>query len=377
MGTTSTAETIGSEEHAQLRATARRFCRDRFPSEKVREVMDSELGLEPSAWAEMADLGWLGIAFPEAYGGLGFGLVEVGVLLEELGYALAAPQLFTTVACAGLAILHAGTDEQKAALLPGLADGSTRATLAVIDEGNGWGPAAVTTIARRADGGWSLSGVKRYVWDARSASLLVVAARTPADRVALFTVDAGAPGVIPHDLVALDRTRKISHVELQDAPATLLGGEDTGEEVLRRVLDLASVALACEMVGGAQWCLDTAVAYAKSRRQFGRPIGSFQAVKHRCAEMLTDVEMARSAAYSALWEVQRGGDEAKVLAPLAKAACGDAFFRVSSSAIQVHGALGYAWEHDAHLYLRRAKSTQLYLGDCAYHRELMLLRLGV
>lgn len=367
-----------SAEQLELQSTVRRFCAERYPSAHVRALMDGDDPVDRHAHAEIGGLGWLGLAMPERYGGQGAGFLEQGLVLEQLGYALAAPQVLTSAVCAATAILEAGSEAQKAALLPRIVDGTMLATVAVPEDGGGWDADAVTTSAARTGEGWQLDGVKRFVWDGPVADLLVVAARTPDRRVALFAVEGGAEGLTRVALEPLDRTRRVGHLGLRSTPAIRLGSETTdGEAALRRVREVSAVGLACEMLGGAQWCLDTAVAYARSRHQFGRPIGTFQAVKHRCADMLTQVEMARSAAYSSAAEIARGGSDLPLLAPLAKAACGDAYYTVSCDAIQIHGALGYTWEHDAHLHVRRARSAQVYLGDPDHQRERVLAHLGI
>jgi alkylation response protein AidB-like acyl-CoA dehydrogenase len=280
------------------------------------------------------------------------------------------------VVAAANAILLAGSEEQKAEILPGIAASETVATLAVSEERGGWDGRHLATSAVAAGDGWTIDGTKRFILDGHTADLLVVAAQT-ADGVGLFLVPGDAAGLERTVLPAMDETRKLAEVTLAGvavgADARLADG-DAG--TLDRVNDIIAVSLALEQVGGAQAVLDMAVQYAKDRQQFGKPIGSFQAIKHMCADMLVKVESARAAAYYAMWTVAEGTDEAATVVPLAKAYCSDAFFDCAGTNIQVHGGIGFTWEHDAHLYFKRAKSSQVMFGSPAERRRQLAERLG-
>ncbi len=363
-------------EQEELRSSAARLLEDKSSSDQVRELMETDGGFDEGTWKQIADLGWCGMAIPEDVGGIGFGTMELVVLLEEMGKRLFCAPFLSSVVLAANAILEAGTGEQKAEHLPGVADGTTRATLAFVEASGRWDADGIALEATRDGDAWSLTGQKWYVLDATTATLLVVAARTPGG-ISLFTVDPDAGGVQRRKLTTLDMTRKQGVVTFDGTPARLLGEEGSGGPALATTLDRAAALLAAEMVGGAQACLDDATDYAKERYQFGRPIGSFQAIKHKLADMMIEVENARSAAYYAGWAAAEDPEELPIAASMAKAYCSDAFFHAAGDSIQIHGGIGFTWEHDAHLYFRRAKSSEIYLGDAAYHQALVADRLGV
>ena len=268
------------------------------------------------------------------------------------------------------------TTQAKKDLLPGIASGETKATLAFTEENGRWDEEGITVTATASGDGWTLSGTKMFVLDGHVADLILVAARTDAG-VSLFHLPGDAGGLTRTALSTMDQTRKQAKLEFADTPATLIGTDGGGWAVLERVLDLTAVGLAAEQVGGAQECLEMAVQYAKDRVQFGRPIGSFQAIKHKCADMLLEVESAKSAAYYAGWCAAELNDELPTVASLAKAYCSEAYFHTSAENIQIHGGIGFTWEHPAHLYFKRAKSSELLFGDPSYHRELLAQRLGI
>jgi alkylation response protein AidB-like acyl-CoA dehydrogenase len=366
-----------SEEQEELRSSVRRFLDDKSPIPDVRRLMETTDGYDPAVWAQMANqLGLQGLAIPEEYGGSGFTYVELIVVLEEMGRSLLCAPYFATIALAANAILTSGDDAAKKELLPGIATGDTIATLAFTEDNGRWDEGGITTTATRAGDGWTLDGHKMFVLDGHVANLLVVAARTPAG-LGLFAVEGDAPGLTRTPLATMDQTRKQARLELAGTPGRLIGADGGASAGLTRTLDLAAVALAAEQVGGAQRCLDMSVEYAKERVQFGRPIGSFQAIKHKCADMLLEVESAKSAAYYAGWAAAESSDELPVVASLAKAYCSDAYFHAAAENIQIHGGIGFTWEHDAHLYFKRAKSSELLLGDPTYHRELLAQRIGL
>jgi alkylation response protein AidB-like acyl-CoA dehydrogenase len=273
-------------------------------------------------------------------------------------------------------LLHSGDEDAKKAHLPGIASGETRAALAFTEENGKWDEAGITAQATASGDGYSISGTKMYVLDGHTANAMIVAARTDAG-VSLFAVDPSGAGVTATPLSTMDQTRKQAKVVLDGANGTLIGTDGGGWDVLSTVLDLAAVALAAEQVGGAQMCLDMSVEYAKVRVQFGRPIGSFQAIKHKCADMLLEVESAKSAAYYAGWCANEMNDELPSVASLAKSYCSEAYFHAAAENIQIHGGIGFTWEHPAHLYFKRAKSSELLFGDPTYHRELLAQRIGI
>jgi alkylation response protein AidB-like acyl-CoA dehydrogenase len=307
---------------------------------------------------------------------MGFGYVELGVVLEEMGRALLCAPYFSTVVLAANALLQSGDDEGKAKYLPGIASGATIATLAVAEKAGTWEESGVSLAATNAGGSWTLNGEKLYVTDGHTADLVLVVART-AKGLALFAVDGSAKGLTRRALATMDQTRKQAALEFSNVTAELIGADGDGARILSTVLDLVAVGLAAEQVGGAQKVLDMAVEYAKVRVQFGRPIGSFQAIKHKCADMLLEVESAKSAAYYAMWCASEMNDELPQVASLAKAYCSEAYFHATAENIQIHGGIGFTWEHPAHLYFKRAKSSELMFGDPTHHRELLAQRIGI
>jgi len=366
-----------SEEQEELRRSVRRFLEDKSPSTEVRRLMETTEGFDRAVWDQMANqLGLQALAIPEEYGGVGFGHVELTVVFEEMGAALLCAPYFATVALAANALLSSGDEGAKKDLLPSVASGETIATLALTEDSGRWDADGITLAATRSGDGWKLDGHKMFVIDGHNANLVLVAGRTDKG-VSLFAVVGGAPGLTTTPLATMDQTRKQARIEFASTPARLIGEEGGAAPVLSRTLDLAAVALAAEQVGGAQRCLDMAVDYAKTRIQFGRPIGSFQAIKHKCADMLLEVESAKSAAYYAGWAAAEDSEELPVVASLAKSYCSEAYFHAAAENIQIHGGIGFTWEHDAHLYFKRAKSSELMLGDPSYHRELLAQRIGI
>ncbi|MBD36014.1 MAG: acyl-CoA dehydrogenase [Actinobacteria bacterium] len=366
-----------SEEQEQLREFVRQFLDNYSDEAIVRELMETEEGYNPETWSMMAEqLGLQSLIIPEEHGGQGFGYVELVVVMEEMGRALLCAPFFSTVVLAANTLIHSGDEGAAAEILPGIASGETIATLAFTEENGRWDEEGITMEASADGDSWSLSGTKMYVLDGNTASVILVAART-GKGVSLFKVDGDASGLTRTALATMDLTRKQSRLDFENVSASLVGAEGEGWAVLETVLNLAAVALAAEQVGGAQMCLDTAVQYAKDRVQFGRPIGSFQAIKHKCADMLLEVESAKSAAYYAGWCAAEMNDELPAVASLAKAYCSEAYFNTTAENIQIHGGIGFTWEHPAHLYFKRAKSSELLFGDATYHRELLAQRIGI
>jgi alkylation response protein AidB-like acyl-CoA dehydrogenase len=366
-----------SEEQEELRRITRQFLESKSPESEVRRLMETTEGYDPKVWSQMAnELGLQSLTIPEEYGGQGFTYVELTVVLEEMGRALLAAPFYSTVVLAANTILHSGDEAAKKEILPGIASGETIATLAVTEPNGRWDLSGVEATASKNGDAWTIDGTKMFVLDGHVADLIIVVARTGAGR-SLFKVAGDASGLTRTPLATMDQTRKQAKLELSGVPATLIGAEGGADEVLSRVLDLAVVALAAEQVGGAQKVLDMSVEYAKDRVQFGRPIGSFQAIKHKCADMLLEVESAKSAAYYAAWCAAELNDELPEVACLAKAYCSEAYFHAAAENIQIHGGIGFTWEHPAHLYFKRAKSSELLFGDPSYHRELLAQRLGI
>ncbi len=366
-----------SEEQDELRRLVRRFLEEKSPESEVRRLMATDDGYDPAVWKQMADqLGLQAMIIPEAYGGAGFGHVESLVVFEEMGAALLCAPYFSTVALATNALLSAGDEAASQEWLPSIASGETIATLAFTEDSGRWDLASIAATARDKGGTWSITGHKNYVIDGHLADLILVAAVTPAG-LSLFAVNGDAPGLTRTALATMDQTRKQARLEFDGTPAALIGVDGAAAPVLERTLQLAAVALAAEQVGGAQRVLDNAVEYAKNRIQFGRPIGSFQAIKHKCADMLLEVESAKSAAYYGAWAADADDDELALAASLAKSYCSEAYFHCAGENIQIHGGIGFTWEHHAHLYFKRAKSSELLLGDPAYHRELLAQQLGI
>jgi alkylation response protein AidB-like acyl-CoA dehydrogenase len=366
-----------SEEQEELRSAVKRFLQEKSPETEVRRLMETEEGYDPAVWSQMADqLGLQSLTIPEEYGGSGFSYVELIIVLEEMGNVLLCAPFFSTVALAANALLTSGDEQAKKDLLPGLASGETIGTLAITEDNGRWDFDGIALAARESGGSWTLDGHKSFVIDGHTANLILVVARTGAG-LSLFAVEGDASGLTRTSLPTMDQTRKQARLVFENTPARLIGSEGGAAESLTKTLDLAAVALAAEQVGGAQHCLDSSVDYAKNRIQFGRPIGSFQAIKHKCADMLLEVESAKSAAYYAGWAAAEDSDELPVVASLAKSYCSEAYFHAAAENIQIHGGIGFTWEHDAHLYFKRAKSSELLFGDPAYHRELLAQRIGI
>jgi alkylation response protein AidB-like acyl-CoA dehydrogenase len=355
------AEYRFTDEQNQLRDAVRKFSADHFAEEKVRQLMESDPPFDPKVWARLGgELGVLGLSVPEADGGVGGTLVDQAVAIEELGARLACGPLFGTVYLAIPALVAASSGPVR----DDLTEGRRTAAVAVVDRAGVFDPDAVTVTAD----GDALSGRVTQVVDGGIADVLLVAARGP-DGVALYAVDTTAAGVQRTPLATLDLTRSEANVTLNDAPARLIAGPAETPRVLDHALQVGAALLAVEQVGAAQHLLDLSVEYAKSRLQFGRPIGSFQAVKHRLADLLVDVEHARSTAYHAIWALTDGSDDPALATSIAQAVCSAALSHVATDTIQVHGGIGFTWEHQAHLYYKRAATDAVVLGGAEEHRD--------
>jgi alkylation response protein AidB-like acyl-CoA dehydrogenase len=364
-------------DQVMLRTAVRDFLTEKCPTKAVRELANDPIGYSRELWREMADLGWLGLPFPEARGGQGLGMVELAIVLEEMGRAAYPGPFFGTVLLAGSAIMAGGSEAQQARLLPAIAAGRVTAAMAFLEESLGWGPDAVQLRAEAAGGGYVLNGMKRFVPFANAVDLLLVPGRTgdgPGGRagISLFLVDAKAPGLATAPMPAMDITTRLFGVTFRNAavPAeAILGEAGAAWPTVERVLRRAAVGASAEMLGAARKCLEMSVEYAKVREQFGQPIGAFQAIRHKCAEMLLEVENAHAATYYAAWAQEAEADDAATAASVAKSYVGDAARRVCGEAIQVHGGIGFTWEYDLHLYFKRAKSLEPLYGDAEFHRE--------
>ena len=366
-----------SAEQAELRDSVRRFLAERAPLSRARQLMEAGDGLDGAVWEQAgSQLGLLGLAIPEQYGGAGFTFAEQVIVLEELGAALYGGPYLASAVLAATALLASSDEGCRRDLLPAIASGQTIATLAFTEDDGSWDPAAIRLSATRAGDGWRLDGHKSFVLDGGSAGLVLVLALADG-ALSLFAVEAGAPGLSTTVLPTLDQTRQLARLELQAVPGRLIGSPGEAAAVMDRVLDVAAIALAAEQLGGAQRALDMAVEYAKVRHQFGRPIGSFQALKHRMADLLLEVESLRAAVSYAAEAVAEGSQEVPVVAALLKAYASDTYFHVAAENIQIHGGIGFTWEHDAHLYFKRATSSGLLLGDASYHRERLATRISL
>jgi alkylation response protein AidB-like acyl-CoA dehydrogenase len=358
-----------TEEQQLLKNSARQFFSAECPVAEVRRLMETETAHDAALWQKMAEQGWTGLPFPEQYGGMGLGLVDLAAACEEMGQALVPGAFLATVPLAGMAVYAAGNDQQKQKYLAPICGGEARASLALLEKDASWDPSAVkATLA-----GGVLSGQKLFVPDADVASFLVCVVRQGGE-LALVVVDRHAPGVTLEAQPAMDTTRKLYAVSFAGVaikPEDVLATGDAARVALDRALNVATVALAAEMTGGMQRMLDLTVAYAKTRKQFGKTIGQFQAVQHMCADMLILLEGARSATYYAAWALQENAPDAGVAVSVAKAYASDAYREAGNRAIQVHGGMGFTWENDVHLYYRRAKASEITFGDAAYHRERM------
>jgi alkylation response protein AidB-like acyl-CoA dehydrogenase len=367
-----------TNEHEQLRQTVRRFLENESNEQTVRKLMETERGYDARTWERMAsELSLLGLIVPEQHGGAGLGPVELGIVMEEMGRVLfCGPYLSTAVLGAG-ALLYGADDATQATLLPAIASGKSLATLAFVEEHGRWDAESIAMRATPAGSKWKLSGVKDYVLDGHIADIVLVAARTDSG-LALFQVDGGASKLERAALPTLDLTRKLARLSFSDTPATLVSGNGDATSSIRHVLAFASAMLAAEQVGGSQRCLDLSTEYAKTRLQFGRPIGSFQAIKHKCADMLVETEFARSAAYHAAFAAaEYDVAQFQSAAHIARSYCSEAFFHAAAENIQIHGGMGFTWEHPAHLYFKRARASSMMFGDPIEERQKLGVLLGL
>ena len=363
-------------EQDEFRNSLRRALEARSPTKEVRRLMATDAGFEREAWQKLnQELGLTAIHIPEAYGGGGFGQADLAIVLEEAGRGLlCAP--FLSTALAANAILNAATEEQKRALLPAIANGEKTATLAFSEDDGSNDAAGIATTASPSGAHWRLDGTKSFVLDGHTADLIVVVARRPGTQdekgLSFFAVDGDSPGLGRKRLKTMDETRKLARLTFNSVEATLLGEDGKGGEAFAHTMQQAAILLANEMVGGAERLREDALAYTKMRMQFGRSLASFQTTKNKAADMLLDVEMAKSAAYYAAAALDEGDDELPALASLAKACAAEAYLQTAIHAVQMHGGIGFTWDNDTHLWFKRAKSSEILFGDANPHRELMM-----
>jgi alkylation response protein AidB-like acyl-CoA dehydrogenase len=366
-----------TEEQELLRTSARRFLENECPAAFVRQRMAEPAAMTEDFWQKLAEQGWFGILYPEEVGGSGLGLVDMTVLMEEMGRAVMPGPFFSTVLLGGATILEAGSPAQCREWLPLIAAGSAKVSLAWTEPNARWDAAGIVATGRETSGGFVLSGTKLFVPDAHLSDALVIAVRTRdgstmEDGISLFLVPKDAAGLGVTVLPTIDETRKLCEVRLDNVAvpgAALLGERHGGWPALAQVLDRATVALCAEMCGGAQQVLDMTTVYAKIRIAFGKPIGSYQGVKHQAADMLVAIENAKSLTYYAAWGVDEGLDEAPLAVSMAKAAASDMYRKVAGTGIQLHGGIGMTWEHDLQLYFKRARASEVAFGDATWHRE--------
>lgn len=372
-----------TEEQKMIRDTAQAFLAEVSSSNAIRSAMDTEQGFDPQIWQRICEeMYWQAIHIPEEYGGMGLGYVDLVVMLEQMGRYLLCSPFFSTVCLASNALIVAGTDEQKQQYLTQICEGSLTATLAYTSKNGQWDATAVQGIVTAQGDDYVLNGTYRYVLDGHTAQLLIVAARSEGSvgeqGISLFAIDSDTLGVKRTWLPTMDQTRKQAEIVFDNvrvSSSQLMGEENNAWPQLNKVLQLAAIAIAAEQVGGSQQVLDLTVEYTKERVQFGRPIAGFQAVKHQAADMMLRTEVARSAVYYAACvaeEALSGGllaDELGEAASVAKSYCSEGYFKNAGDALQLHGGVGFTWEYDVHLYFKRAKSSELFLGDAAYHRE--------
>jgi alkylation response protein AidB-like acyl-CoA dehydrogenase len=364
-------------EQQEFRSVMRRFLEESSPTTLVRRLMETEQGWDRGQWRALNDqLGLCGVHVPEEYGGQGFSFVELGIVLEEMGRALICAPYFASAVLAATAILNGASQAQKQALLPAIVSGEAVATLAFTEPNGRWDMDGIETTATVSNGAYRLDGVKSFVLDGHTADLLIVPARRPGstgeEGLSLFAVRADVAGLERRPLKTLDPTRKLARLEFRGVEAELLGDAEAAAAPFARTLAQAAACLANEMIGGAQHLRESALDYAGLRVQFGRPLASFQSMKHKQADMLLEVELAKSAAYVAAGAAAEDAGDLPALASLAKASASEAYLQTAIHTIQIHGGIGFTWDNDTHLWFKRAKSSEVFLGDAAWHRERMM-----
>ncbi len=372
-----------SEEQKMVKDMARDFLTDKFPKTVVKEIEESEPGYSPEIWKEMADLGWMGLVFPEEYGGAGMTFLDLAMLLEEMGAACLPGPYFSTVMLGGLPILDIGSEEQKREYLPKIAGGELIFTLALTEASASYDAAAIEVTATADEDGYILNGTKLFVPDAHIADYMLCVARTsdgakPEDGITIFIVDAKSPGISCAVLktIANDKLCEVVFDQVKVPKDNILGELGRGWDEVKRIIEQAAVGKCCEMVGCIQQALDMTIDYAKERKQYDRPIGSFQVIQHYCADMATDVDGTRLSTYQAAWLMSEGLPCTQEAA-IAKAWAGEACQRVMSLAHQIHGAIGCTIDHDLQYYTRRAKAAEVTFGDASFYQEVVAQEMGL
>lgn len=365
-----------NDEQKELRSTAERFIREQVPSAKIRKTIQTDTANDPDVWKKIAELGWTGLAVPEEYGGVGQDWLTMGALLEKMGYGVVPGPFFATAVLGVAALREAGTEEQKTQYLPKIAEGEICATIAYLEQGEneviGQKFSDIKTTATAAGSNYSLNGTKLFALDADKANLIVVAANTP-EGAGLFLVNKD-DSVKVEALDGMDLTRKTCRVTFKDTPAQLMKFGEEAEAAMNNILGIGAVMIAAESLGGMEWILETSVAYAKQREQYGHPIGAYQAVAHRLADVALDLQSSRSAVLNGCWVLdnQTSPRDKAIAVAMAKSFVSDAYRNTANSGIQVHGGIGFTWEHDMHLYFRRANSNWSMLGTPSQHREILI-----
>jgi alkylation response protein AidB-like acyl-CoA dehydrogenase len=366
-----------SEEQEMLRTMARDFLTDKLPKKTVKEIEESEAGYSPELWKEMAGLGWMGLAFPEKYGGSGMSFLDLALLLEEMGRACLPGPYFSSVVLSGFTILDIGSEEQKAEYLPKIASGEKIFTLALTEASASYDADSIETKASAEGDNYIISGIKLFVPDANIADYMLVAAKT-VKGITLFIVDAKSEGISHTVLktIAGDKLCEVVFNKVKVPQTNMVGELDKGWPEVEKIIQRAAVAKCCEMVGCIQQALDMTVAYSKDRKQYGKPIGSFQVIQHYCADMATDVDGTRLSTYKVAWMLSEGLP-CTLEVSIAKAWAGEACQRVMALAHQIHGAIGVTIDHDLQYYTRRAKAAEVSFGDARFHREVVAKEMGL
>jgi len=360
-----------NETQKLFKSSARELFAQECPPEAVRAMIENGEPYSDKLWGHLAEQGWTGLIFDEADGGMGLGYVEMAVAFEEMGRALVPGAFLSTVALAGSLIARAGSAAQRQRYLQGICEGKTKATAALLEASGDWNVDAVQLQATETAAGLTLNGTKLFVADAGAVDFIITAARAGSELM-LAIVESGASGLSIKPMPAIDATRhlyEVTYNNVEVAATDVLARDDAARAAIEQALDVATVALAAEMVGGMQWALDTTVEYAKTRKQFGKPIGQFQAIQHHCANILLMTESARSAVYYAAWQMGNAAEQAPLAVSVAKAYASDAYREVGNLGIQVHGGIGFTWDEPLHFYYKRAKASELMFGDATFHRE--------
>jgi alkylation response protein AidB-like acyl-CoA dehydrogenase len=360
-----------TETQQAIKNAAREFFSAECPMAEVRRLMETETAFDAALWSKFAQQGWTGIIFPEKYDGFGMGLIEMVAALEEMGRALVPGPFISTVLLAGTLLDRAGNEEQKREYLGAICRGEAKSTLALLERSASWDLDEVKLEARCQTGGFLLQGEKLFVPDAAIADFLLVAARLEGE-LSLFLIPGQARGMTKLATPGVDLTRRLYQVSFDHTAVptqNLLARGEVARQALEAALDVASLGVVAEMVGGMERLVEQTVEYAKTRKQFGKPIGTFQAVQHQCVDMLVLLEGSRSAAYYAAWALNENKPDARTAVSVAKAYASDSYREAGNKSIQVQGGMGFTWENDAHLYYRRAKASEIAFGDATYHRE--------